>query len=91
MSSPQHPRQWFVIEVWYNIRERFIAIIGDAFLFIAVLGILEVVDRILATMHYPADLKHILERTHFWGSYSVLLVLIVNLVVKILLSAWSSK
>jgi hypothetical protein len=78
----------FVIEIWLDIRERFKAIIGDAVLFILVLGVLEIVQLVLGVMHYRADLKNIIEVTHFWGSYSVLVVLIVNLVVKVLISAW---
>jgi hypothetical protein len=90
-SPAGKPQLWFLIEIWYDIRERFKALIGDGLLFIAVLGILEIVDLILARMHYPADLKHLLEATHFWGSFSVLLILVVDLIAKILLSSWRPK
>jgi len=69
MSPDLSPdRRWFFIELWYDIRERFKAILGDGVLFISVLGILEVVDLILGRMQYPAERKHVLESTHFWGS-----------------------
>jgi hypothetical protein len=80
-----------VIEVWYDTRHQFKAIVGDGFLFITVLGILEVVYLILNGMPYPADRKHFLESTHFWGAYSVLIILIVDLVMKILLSITRPK
>jgi len=80
-----------VIEVWYDTRHQFKAIVGDGLLVPTVLGILEVVYLILNGMPYPADRKHFLESTHFWGAYSVLIILIVDLVMKILLSITRPK
>jgi hypothetical protein len=90
-SPVERSQRWFLVEVWLDVRERCKAIVGDGLLFITVLAILEVVDLILGVMRYPEDLKQVLKATHFWGSFSVVLVLIVNLIVKILLSSWRSR
>lgn len=87
----EQPVSVWYIEIWLEIRDRFKAVVGDAFLFIVVLLILELVSLILARMDYPESRKRILETTHFGGSYSVLLVLIIDLVLKIILTTWRQR
>ena len=86
-TSAEPARRWFVVEIWYDIREPFKAIVGDAVLFAIVLGALELFGRLLTATHLDKEQKRILESMHFWGLFAVGLILGLDLIVKILLAS----
>lgn len=75
----------FAASTWADIRDRMIAIVGDACLFVLMLFVLFVVFLALHAMArfgYPKERLDTFETLHYWAYLAILSIFLLDLIAK---------